>query len=332
MSMAHSHGHPGDDHSSHDHHRDAHRSARASLTLRAALASVSMALALVLLKAWASWETGSVAMLGSLADSTLDIVASLVTLYSVRLAAQPADHDHRFGHGKAEAIAALFQSGIITGSAIAIGWRGLSRMGEANAPAHPELGIGVSLVAMAATLALITYQRMVVRKTGSIAIHADHVHYSSDLLLNAAVIVALVLDSMLGVRGADPIFGVAIAVWLIWHAVQVAREAMAQLMDKEWPAEKRNALLKLVEQHPEIRGVHDMRTRTSGAHDFVQFHIWVDPDMTVRAVHHVMDEVEANVLASFPGVEMLMHPDPDGHRAEGIDAPVDEEASGAIVV
>jgi ferrous-iron efflux pump FieF len=306
-------------HLGHDHTAHSHLSARAKLTLRAALASVSIALFLALLKAWASLETGSVAMLGSLADSVLDIIASFVTLYSVRLAAQPADHDHRFGHGKAEALAALFQSGIITGSAIAIAWRGLSRLGDASPPTHPELGIGVSLVAMAATLGLIAYQRIVVKKTGSIAIHADHVHYSSDVLLNAAVIAALVLDSMLGVRGADPLFGVGIAAWLIWHAFQVAKEARDQLMDKEWPEEKRERLSALVEAHPAIRGLHDMRTRTSGAHDFVQFHVWVDPEMTVRAVHSVMDEVEATLMAAFPGVEVLIHPDPDGHKPEGVE-------------
>lgn len=321
--MSAEHTHAGHDHAA---HRHSHLSARAKLTLRAAFASVSIALFLALLKAWASVETGSVAMLGSLADSVLDIVASVVTLYSVRLAAQPADHDHRFGHGKAEALAALFQTGIITGSAIAIAWRGLSRFGDSAPPAHPELGIGVSMVAMAATLGLIAYQRIVVKKTGSIAIHADHVHYSSDVLLNAAVIAALVLDSILGVRGADPLFGVAIAVWLIWHAFQVAKEAADQLMDREWPAERRARLSALVEAHPAIRGLHDMRTRTSGAHDFVQFHVWVDPEMTVRAVHGVMDEVEATIMHAFPGVEVLIHPDPEGHTLEGIK---DETVSNA---
>ncbi len=311
MSAGHDHTHHGHDHSAHNH-------ARGSLTQRAAIASVAMASFLLILKSWAAWKTGSVSMLGSLADTGLDIIASLVTLFSVRLAAQPADHDHRFGHGKAEALAALFQTGLIVASAIAIGWRAISRFGNQAAPTHPELGIGVSLVAILTTLALITYQRSVVQRTGSVAIHADHVHYSSDLLLNASVIAALVLDTILGLRGADPLFGVAIAAWLIWHARDVASTAIDQLMDREWPAEKRARFLAVAEQHPELRGIHDMRTRSSGAHDFVQFHVWVDPAMTVLNAHRVMDEVEAKLMAEFPGTEVLIHPDPEGHENEGL--------------
>jgi ferrous-iron efflux pump FieF len=311
MSEGHANGH------SHSHgHSHAHHASRGNLTQKAAIASVSMALFLLGLKIWAAWETGSVSMLGSLADTGLDIIASLVTLFSVRLAAQPADRDHRFGHGKAEALAALFQTAIITVSAIAIGWRGISRYGAAVRPEHPTLGIAVSVVAIVTTFALITYQRYVVKKTGSVAIHADHVHYSSDLLLNASVIAALVLDSMLHVRGADPLFGVAIAGWLLWHAREVASTAIDQLMDKEWPPEKRDRFIAMAQSHPELKGIHDVRTRTSGAHDFVQFHVWVDPNMTVLQAHRVMDEVEAQLMAEFPGTEVLIHPDPEGHSDE----------------
>ncbi len=309
MSAKHSHG-SGHGHSGHNH---AHHHARSSLTQKAAIASVSMALFLLLLKSWAAWQTGSVSMLGSLADTGLDIIASLVTLFSVRLAAQPADGDHRFGHGKAEALAALFQTFLIAVSAVAIGWRGISRFGAAVPPQHPEFGIMVSIVAIITTLILITYQRSVVKRTGSVAIHADHVHYSSDLLLNASVIAALVLDSWLHVRGADPLFGVAIALWLLWHAREVAMTAIDQLMDKEWPTEKRERFLAMAQAHPELKGIHDLRTRSSGAHDFVQFHVWVDPDMTVLQAHRVMDEVEAKLMAAFPGTEVLIHPDPEGH-------------------
>lgn len=309
----------GHDHSGHGHsHSHGAHAGRETLTTRAALASVSMALFLLGLKIWATVETSSVSMLGSLADTGLDIIASLVTLYSVRLAAQPADHDHRYGHGKAEALAALFQTGIIVGSAIAIAWRGLSRIGVDATPEHPDLGIGVSIIAIIMTFILITYQRYVVRVTGSVAIHADHVHYSSDIALNASVIAALVLDSLLNVRGADPLFGVGIALWLIWHAREIATSAIDQLMDKEWPPEKRARFLAVAESHPELKGIHDLRTRTSGAHDFVQFHVWVDPDMSVRDAHRVMDEVEAQLMAEFPGTEVLIHPDPEGHAPEDV--------------
>lgn len=307
MSDGHNHAH----HHGHDH--SAHNHARGTLTQRAAIASVSMAVFLLGLKAWAAYKTGSVSMLGSLADTGLDIVASLVTLFSVRLAAQPADPDHRYGHGKAEALAALFQTGIIIASALAIGWRGISQFGHDTAPTDPELGIGVSVIAIILTFILITYQRFVVKKTGSVAIHADHVHYASDLMLNASVIAALVLDSILHVRGADPLFGVAIAAWLIWHAREVASTAIDQLMDKEWPPEKRARFLSVAESHPQLKNIHDMRTRTSGAHDFVQFHVWVDPLMQVAEAHRVMDEIEAKLMVEFPGTEVMIHPEPDGY-------------------
>lgn len=286
---------------------------RGALTQRAALASVTMAISLLGLKAWAAWQTGSVAMLGSLADTALDIVASLVTLFSVRLAAQPADDDHAYGHGKAEALAALFQTGIISASALAIGWRGFSQIGENYAPDNPELGIGVSVLAIFATLALVSFQRYVVRMTGSVAIQADQVHYASDLVLNASVILALFLDSILHIHGTDPVFGIGIGLWLLWHAREVAIHAVGQLMDKEWPEEKRERFLAVARSHPELKGIHDFRTRSSGSHEFVQFHVWVDPMMTVLEAHRVMDEVEARLMGEFPGTEILIHPDPEGH-------------------
>jgi ferrous-iron efflux pump FieF len=285
-----------------------------SATIRAALASVATALFLLGLKAYASAQTGSVAMLGSLADTAFDLVASLVTLWSVRVAAQPADEDHRFGHGKAEALAALFQVSLITISAAGIGWRAIDRLISGETTAHAEYGIGVSIAALAATLLLIRYQRRVIAKTGSVAIRADNIHYASDLLLNGSVIAALVLDQYLGLRGADPLFGVGIAAWLMFGAWRAAGTAIDQLMDREWPQEKRQRFLAVAAQHPELKGIHDLRTRTSGTHDFVQFHVWVAPEMSVAAAHRVMDEVEAKLAKEFPGVEILIHPDPEGHQ------------------
>jgi ferrous-iron efflux pump FieF len=285
-----------------------------SATVRAALASVATALFLLGLKAYASAQTGSVAMLGSLADTAFDLVASLVTLWSVRVAAQPADEDHRFGHGKAEALAALFQVSLITISAAGIGWRAIDRLISRETTAHAEYGIGVSIAALAATLLLIRYQRRVIAKTGSVAIRADNIHYASDLLLNGSVIAALALDQYLGLRGADPLFGVGIAAWLMFGAWRAAGTAIDQLMDREWPEEKRQRFLAVAAQHPELKGIHDLRTRTSGTHDFVQFHVWVAPEMSVAAAHRVMDEVEAKLAKEFPGVEILIHPDPEGHQ------------------
>jgi ferrous-iron efflux pump FieF len=285
---------------------------RASLTTRAALASVAAALFLLVLKIFAALQTGSVAMLGSLADTGLDLLASLVTLFGVRVAAMPADRDHRFGHGKAEALAALAQIVLISISAIGIGWRAIARLMEGESTAHADYGIAVSLVAIAVTLALVAYQRSVVRRTGSVAIGTDAVHYQSDLLLNLAVIAALVLDQYFGLTGADPLFGLGIAGWLIWGAWRASSRALDQLMDREWPEEKRRRFLAVAARHPEARGIHDVRTRSSGTHDFAQFHIWVDPEMSVAAAHDVMEAIEQSLEAEFPGCEVLIHLDPEG--------------------
>ena len=294
----------------HNHHHHEH----GSLTSKAALASVAMALFLLALKIYAAAETGSVALLGSLADTGFDVLASLLTLISVRYAARPADEQHRFGHGKAEALSAMVQVMLVVITAILIGWRGIVRLGSGEPTTHPELGIGVSLIAMAATFALLAYQRHVIKKTGSVAIHGDHVHYQGDLLLNGAVILAIGLEAFFNLRGADPAFGLIIALWLLWGAWRSANLALDQLLDREWPLEKRERFLAAALKHPEIRGIHDMRTRSSGMHDFCQFHVWVNPQISVLDAHRIMDEMEAALMKEFPGVEVLIHPDPEGHK------------------
>jgi ferrous-iron efflux pump FieF len=296
----------------HNHHHHNH----GSLTSKAAIASVTMALFLLALKIYAAAETGSVALLGSLADTGFDVLASLLTLFSVRYAARPADDDHRFGHGKAEALSALVQVMLIIISAALIAWRAIVRLGNGQATENPQYGIGVSLIAIAATFALLAYQRHVIGRTGSVAIHADHVHYQTDLLLNGAVIVAIAMESFLHLHGADAVFGLGIAFWLLWGAWRAVNIAIDQLLDREWPSEKRDLFLAAALKHPEIKGIHDMRTRSSGMHDFCQFHVWVDPQLSVLDAHRIMDEMEATLMAEFPGVEVLIHPDPEGHRDE----------------
>jgi ferrous-iron efflux pump FieF len=258
MSGAHHHHH------GHSHHHGHAGGERAQLTSRAALASITMALFLVAIKTYASWDTGSVAMLGSLADTTLDFIASLVTFFGVRWAAMPADEEHRYGHGKAEALAALIQVILIAFSALGIAWRAFDRLRSGQPTEGLELGVGVSVIAMIATVALLGYQRYVIRKTGSVAIQTDHVHYQSDLLLNLSVIAALTLDQLLGWRLADPLFGFAIAGWLLYGAWSAASHSVDQLMDREWPDEEREAFLAAAAEYPELNGLHDLRTRTSG--------------------------------------------------------------------
>ena len=285
---------------------------RGKLTARAAFASIVMAVTLIALKSWAALETSSMAMLGSLADSGLDLVASLVVLLGVRIAAQPADYDHRFGHGKAEALAALVQVILISLSAIFIGFRAVQRLLSGAQTGEAELGIGVSVIAMVLTVALISYQRHVVRRTGSLAIGTDRLHYSSDLLLNASVIVALVLDQFAGLTGADAVFGLLIALWLAWGAWKASSHALDQLMDREWPDDRREQFLATAKEYPELAGLHDLRTRSSGTHYFAQFHVWVPAEWTVQEAHDRLDRVEEQLQQRFPDTEILIHVDPEG--------------------
>ena len=296
-------------------HAHAHASAHADLPRRAALASVAVAVLLIGLKLWATIETGSVAVLAALADSALDLLASLITLGGVAWAAQPADDEHRFGHGKAEALSALAQALLV---AVSAGFIATSAVGRFAAPTPtrlPELGIGVALVAVAATLALVGYQRHVILRTGSVAIRTDSAHYRADVALNLAVMAALALDAALGWRRADPLFGLAIAAWLARAGLFAGLEAVDVLMDREWDDAERDRLLGVAAAHPLVRGVHDLRTRGVGLHRHAQFHIWVDPETSVGAAHDVVDAVEDMVRRAFPGVGVLVHVDPTGHRA-----------------
>ena len=285
---------------------------RGTLTTRAALASIVMAITLIALKTYAAIQTSSMAMLGSLADSGLDLVASLVVLLGVRVASQPADHEHRFGHGKAEALAALVQVILITLSAMFIAFRAAQRLVTGAQPADAELGIGVSVIAIVLTVALISYQRHVVRRTGSLAIGTDRLHYSSDLFLNGSVIVALALDQFAGLTGADAIFGLFIAGWLLWGAWRASSHAMDQLMDREWPDARREQFLAAAKEYPELAGLHDLRTRSSGTHYFAQFHVWVPAAWTVQEAHDRLDRVEEQLQQRFPDTEILIHVDPEG--------------------
>ena len=289
---------------------------RAFWTRAAATASITVAVVLVGAKLWATLASGSTAMLGSLADSGLDLVASLVTLLGVWFASQPADREHRFGHGKAEALAAMVQVVLIAVSASAIAVRSIQRLVDPQPVTAVTEGIAVSGFAILATIALLAFQRYVIVRTGSVAIRADHVHYQADVLLNVAVIAALALSRYAGLPLADPLFGLAIAVWLMWGAWGAAIEAVDQLLDREWPDDKRAAFVAAAAEHPELSNLHDLRTRTSGTRDFAQFHVDLPGTMSVAEAHAIIDRVEADLAARFPGTELLVHIDPEGHVDE----------------
>jgi ferrous-iron efflux pump FieF len=284
-----------------------------NLARRAALASVSLASVLLLLKAYGEARSGSVAMLASLADTALDLIASVMTLYGVHIAGQRADEQHRFGHGKAESLVALFQVALIAASAAALAVRAIIGLVQGGAAVEAGTGILVSLIAGAATIALLGYQRFVIARTRSVAIGADHLHYTSDLALNAAVVAALLLDRLAGIAWADAAFGLAIALWLARGAWVSGRIAVDQLMDREWPEDRRRALLDVAATIPALKGMHDLRTRSSGTDEFAQFHVPFPADTSLTTAHATMEAVEAQLALSFPHTQFFIHAHPEGY-------------------
>jgi ferrous-iron efflux pump FieF len=284
----------------------------ARLMRLATWASVAVALTLIGAKLVALWLTGAVSMLSSLVDSMLDAGASIVNLLAVRHALQPADREHRFGHGKAEAIGSLGQAAFIAGSAAFVLFQATDRLLHPRPVGETGAGIAIMVFSIALTGALVLFQRSVMRRTGSLAVTADSLHYISDLFSNLAVIAALLIAGLLGWLWADPAFAGLIALYLLWGAIQVFRAARDQLMDRELPDERRAEIRAIVTRHAEVLAMHDLRTRSSGLSTFIQFHLELAPEMTLRRAHIISDEVEAEVQAAFPGAEIIIHQDPHG--------------------
>lgn len=284
----------------------------ARLMRSATYASVATASVLIVVKLGAWVATGSLSMLSTLVDSLLDVVASLVNLVAVRHALTPPDREHRFGHGKAEPLAALGQAAFIAGSAVFLLFEAVHRLYEPRAVMHSDVGIGVMVFAIVLTFALTRYQAFVVRKTGSLAIQADSLHYLGDLLVNVSVIVALLLVSQLGWVHADPLIGLGIVAYIVFNAWRIARGAFDMLMDRELPDEERQRIREIALAHPEVRDLHDLRTRASGPKLFIQLHLELDGGMSLSRAHEISDRVEAEIAAAFPGAEILIHQDPHG--------------------
>jgi ferrous-iron efflux pump FieF len=285
---------------------------RARMMRLAGYASVGVAFLLIGAKVAAYLLTGSVALLSSLLDSLLDAGASLVNLYAIRQSLTPADREHRFGHGKAEPLAALGQTAFIAGSAAFLAFQAVGRLIAPVPVQHGEIGIAVMVFSIVATLLLVTYQRRVIRRTGSFAVRADSLHYLGDLFVNASVIVALLLSAWWGWHIADPLFAIGIAAYILYTAWQIFRGALDMLMDRELPDEVRGRIRKIALNHPRVMSVHDLRTRAAGRSIFVQMHLEMDPEMLLREAHEVADAVELAIMAEFPGAEVIIHEDPAG--------------------
>jgi ferrous-iron efflux pump FieF len=278
----------------------------------ATYASVATAAVLIAVKLVAWIYTDSVSLLSSLIDSVLDVIASMVNLLAVRHALTPADREHRFGHGKAEPLAALGQATFISGSAIFIVFEAGHRLFTPVPLPNTGFGIGVLIFSIVATLLLTRFQAYVIRKTGSFAIQADSLHYIGDLLVNTSVIIALLLVSQLGWIWADAVFGLGISIYILVNAWRIARGAYDMLMDRELPDEDRERIKQIVSAHPAVIDLHDLRTRASGRDTFIQVHLELDGTLTLLQSHKIVEEVEARLNEAFPGAEVIIHQDPHG--------------------
>ncbi|PIW26167.1 MAG: divalent metal cation transporter FieF [Rhodospirillales bacterium CG15_BIG_FIL_POST_REV_8_21_14_020_66_15] len=282
----------------------------------ATYASVGVALVLIGTK-FAAWTlTESVSLLSTLIDSMLDALASIINLIAIHHALQPADREHRFGHGKAEPLAGLAQAAFICGSAAFLLLQAGERLIHPKSISHTEIGYAVMVFSIVVTIALVLFQRYVVRRSGSVAISADSLHYQTDVLINGSVIASLYIATEFGIRVADPLFAVAIATYIVIGALKIGKQSLDILMDKELADEERARIREIVTRHREVRGMHDLRTRTSGAHVFIQMHLEMDPDMTLLQAHDVTDAVTEELLAVYPNAEVIIHEDPDGLEEE----------------
>jgi len=291
-----------------------HESAR--LLRLATYASTSVALVLIAAKLFAWSASGSVSLLATLIDSMLDALASIINLIAVRHALTPADKEHRFGHGKAEALAGLSQSLFIAGSAGFLLFEAAQRVINPVKVESIQLGIVVMVISIVATLLLLSFQQHVIRKTNSTAIRADALHYRTDLMVNGSVIVALLLVSIGGWPGFDGLFAGVIGIYILYSAREIIITSYDHLMDREVPDADRDKIKALVLAHPSTRGLHDLRSRHSGTMTFIQLHLELDDDLSLLAAHKISDEVEALILTAFPGSEIIIHIDPQSVAAQ----------------
>ncbi|MBL1352958.1 MAG: cation diffusion facilitator family transporter [Zetaproteobacteria bacterium] len=276
---------------------------------RATYASASVAGLLITAKLVAWMWIDSVSLLATLLDSCLDAVASLITLFAVRHALEPADAEHRFGHGKAESLAGLAQSMFITGSALFLILEAFSRFFHPQPLEDVGIGLAVMIFSIVATLALLSFQRLVIRKTGSVAIQADAMHYKTDLYMNMSVLLALLL-AFYGWSGFDAVFALGIGVFILYSAWEIIQLALKDLMDQELSDDERENIRQIIINHPKTLGVHDLRTRKSGTTLFIQLHLELDDHLPLIEAHAISDDVEAALLAVYPNAEIIIHEDP----------------------
>ena len=285
---------------------------RDRLTRTASYASLTVALTLVFAKLWAWQATDAISILSSLADSFLDVLASAITFVAIRYALTPADREHRFGHGKTEGLAALAQALIIAFSALYVWYEAFRRLLAPEPVLQPINGLTVIIGSTLLTLALLSFQRLVVRRTGSVAIEADALHYRTDVIVNLSVAIAIPIASWTDWTIIDPLVGIGVAAYLMWSAYGIATKSMDILLDREIPEAERRRIQEIALENPAVKGFHDLRTRSGGSRYIIQFHLELDPQTSLVDTHVILDAVENTIRKEFKGCELIVHADPVG--------------------
>lgn len=280
-----------------------------SLVKRAGQAAIFAASLLIIVKLIAWVMTGSSSILAALTDSLMDVCASIINLFAIKVALQPADHEHRFGHGKAESLAGLAQAAFISGSSVFLMFNGISALVNNTQIVSSDIGIAVMLFSVFVTSVLVAFQTYVVKKTNSVAIKADSLHYRTDIIMNAAVLFAIILTNY-GFGWADGAFAIAISFYILHGAWEIGKQSIDALMDKKLSKEDEETVHKLADKVDGIHGIHDLRTRYSGYVKFIQLHVELDDDQTLFTAHQKADELEFALIDAFPGADVLIHLDP----------------------
>jgi ferrous-iron efflux pump FieF len=288
-----------------------------SLLRLATTASVVVAVILISIKLMAWVMTDSISMQASLVDSMIDGLASLLNFFAIREALKPADEEHRFGHGKIEAMAAQAQSIFIAGAAVWIGFDAFHRLLHPTPLTQTSVGLWVTIITIFLTLALVTFQKYVIRISNSTIIKADHLHFKSDLFLNLSVIASLIITSYFGWWYVDPLCGLAIGAYIIWTSWRISREAFDILLDRELPDADLTAIEAIIKSHTSVRGYHDLKTRSAGPHRFIQMHLEMDGHLSLSEAHRIAHEVGDQIRNAFPQTEVLIHQDPYEGSKEG---------------
>jgi len=289
--------------------QSSHSQQYAYLINRAGHAAIMAASLLIIVKLVAWFMTGSSSILAALTDSLMDVTTSIINLFAIKIALQPADKEHRFGHGKAESLAGLAQAAFISGSSIFLMINGVSALVN-NQPIHSSnIGISVMVFSLLITLALVLFQSYVVRKTNSMAIKADALHYRTDIMLNGSVLLAIILASY-GWHWADGAFAIGVSLFILYGAWEIGIQSIDALMDKQLPQEDQELIIKRAYSVKGVRGVHDLRTRYSGYIKFIQLHLELDDEQSLFDAHQKADDLELILEADFPGADILIHLDP----------------------